>query len=77
MNTPNVKFAHAGPITRQIILDIARECLSLDTLEMRGRDSLDFHDHGVASIADALIKAYAAGAADALSIDYATIDMGE
>lgn len=41
---------------------IARDILGLETLETRKRDSLDFHDHAVWSIKEALEAAYDAGA---------------
>lgn len=40
---------------------IAREALSLETLEARNMDSLDFHDLSVWSVKDALERAYEAG----------------
>lgn len=40
---------------------IARDELRIPTLEVRGRDSLDFHDCGVGSMRDALIAAYVEG----------------
>ncbi|WP_458789196.1 DUF6900 domain-containing protein [Adonisia turfae] len=40
---------------------IAREVLDLETLESRRMDSLDFHEHAVWSIKDALERAYEAG----------------
>ena len=40
---------------------IARDILRLKTLETRKRDSLDFHDHAVWSIKEALEAAYDAG----------------
>ena len=33
---------------------IALKCLGIPTLELRGSDSLDFHDCGVANIKEAL-----------------------
>lgn len=42
---------------------IAREHLSLETLDTRNADSLDFHEHAVWCIRDALAAAYAAGLA--------------
>jgi len=45
------------------IEQIAREHLGLATLATRGSDSLDFHEHSVGSIRDALRAAYAAGKA--------------
>ncbi|TAJ12295.1 MAG: hypothetical protein EPO68_13805 [Planctomycetota bacterium] len=44
--------------------EIARQYLDLDTLKERGRDALDFHEHGVTSIAMALRAAYDAGRKD-------------
>jgi hypothetical protein len=40
---------------------IAREILGLDTLEVRNRDRLDFHELGVCQIRDALDAAFEAG----------------
>jgi hypothetical protein len=40
---------------------IARNALSIETLELRGRDSLDFHELLVTSIKRALFAAYDAG----------------
>ncbi len=40
---------------------IAREALGLETLETRGRDSLDFHDTAVWCVKEALERAYEAG----------------
>ena len=47
------------------LLKIATEILDLETLETRRRDCLDFKEHGVFSIRQALEAAYAAGAASA------------
>ena len=46
---------------RQLLTDIAKRELGIPTLEMRGSDSLDFHDIGVGSLAEALALAYKAG----------------
>lgn len=43
------------------LAQIARQYLGLDTLVERGRDRLDFHTHGVTSLAMALRAAYDAG----------------
>jgi hypothetical protein len=40
---------------------IAKEILWLETLDARGRDSLDFHELSVGSIRAALVAAYEAG----------------
>lgn len=42
---------------------IAREHLFIQTLEVRGRDSLDFHDVGVMGVKKALEAAYKLGQA--------------
>ena len=44
---------------------IAREHLGLETLDARNMDSLDFHEHGVWCIKDALEAAFRAGAESA------------
>lgn len=46
----------------QTVSDIAREKLSIDTLEIRRSDSLDFHSVAVWSVRSALEAAFAAGA---------------
>ena len=40
---------------------IAREALGLETLETRRMDGLDFHEHAVWSVKEALERAYEAG----------------
>jgi len=40
---------------------LAREHLFIETLEVRGSDSLDFHDVGVAGLASALEAAFELG----------------
>ena len=44
-----------------ILTDIAREHLSIETLETRNSDGLDFHDVSVCRVRDALAATYAAG----------------
>ena len=52
--------------TAQLFLDIAKRNMpSVETLETRNRDALDFHDVAVWSIRQALAEAYAAGMAAA------------
>ncbi len=46
---------------QNIIEQIAKKKLGINTLEIRNSDSLDFHDLGVASIRDALETAFKAG----------------
>ena len=45
----------------QFIERIAQETLFIPTLAVRGRDSLDFHEVSVGSVADALEEAFNAG----------------
>ncbi|MCA3438428.1 MAG: hypothetical protein INF48_14050 [Rhodobacter sp.] len=52
------------PPTDQLFLEIAKRHMpSVETLETRNRDALDFHDVAVWSIRQALAEAYAAGQA--------------
>jgi hypothetical protein len=52
--------------TAQLFLEIAKRNMpSVETLETRNRDALDFHDIAVWSIRQALAEAYAAGQAAA------------
>jgi hypothetical protein len=54
------------PSTDQLFLEIAKRHMpSVETLETRNRDALDFHDVAVWSIRQALSEAYAAGQAAA------------
>jgi len=54
------------PSTDQLFLEIAKRHMpSVETLETRNRDALDFHDVAVWSIRQALAEAYAAGMAAA------------
>jgi hypothetical protein len=46
---------------RPLLETIAREELRIQTLAVRGRDALDFHDVGVVSLERALRRAYVAG----------------
>jgi len=45
----------------QLLTEIAKKHLSLETLETRNSDILDFHDVAVWAIKDALQEAYEAG----------------
>lgn len=45
----------------KVITGIAKTYLSIETLETRGRDCLDFHDLSASQIRIALIKAFEAG----------------
>lgn len=58
--TPLMKGTEKTP-ARLCADRIAREILGLETLTVRNRDHLDFHDLGVCSIRHALEAAYAAG----------------
>lgn len=46
---------------QEALNQIAREVLHLETLETRNMDRLDFHEHAVWSIVEALERAYQAG----------------
>ena len=50
-----------NPEVQATLEAIAREHLAIDTLQRQGRDCLDFHDCGVASLRAALAAAYEAG----------------
>ena len=52
--------------TNDLFTRIAQKHLSIDTLETRHRDSLDFHDVGVWCVRDALQAAFEAGVAEGL-----------
>jgi hypothetical protein len=55
-----------APSTDQLFLEIAKRHMpSVETLETRNRDALDFHDVAVWSIRNSLAEAYAAGMAAA------------
>ena len=45
----------------QLLTEITKKHLNLETLETRNSDSLDFHDVAVWAIKDALQEAYEAG----------------
>ena len=45
----------------QLLTEIAKKHLNLETLETRNSDGLDFHDVAVWSLKDALQEAYEAG----------------
>lgn len=45
----------------QLLTDIAKKHLSIETLESRKSDSLDFHNVAIWCIKDALKSAYEAG----------------
>lgn len=60
------KTAPATTSLDALLLEIARRYFpSVETLETRNRDSLDFHDVSVRAMRDALAAAYAAGQAAA------------
>lgn len=45
----------------QLLTDIAKKHLNIETLETRNSDGLDFHDVAVWCLKDALQEAYGAG----------------
>ncbi|NDD59364.1 MAG: hypothetical protein EBZ47_09030 [Chlamydiae bacterium] len=52
----------------EIIAQIARKHLGIETLERRGRDHLDFSEHDVCAIKKALEEAFKAGKEDLLPV---------
>jgi len=48
-------------IADKIVEKIAKDWLDLETLGERGSDDLDFHEHSVVAIKNALIEAFDAG----------------
>ena len=59
MTTKNHTKVQRG--LNEIVARIAAEILSIETLETRRRDCLDFHDVSVWSVKKALERAYQAG----------------
>ncbi|ENO87663.1 DUF6900 domain-containing protein [Thauera linaloolentis] len=53
-----------SPSTKREIAEIARVHLHIETLEVRGHDSLDFHSLAVWNVSAALEAAYLAGMVD-------------
>ncbi len=62
------------PITH-ILAGIARDRLGIETLDVRGSDSLDFHDVSVVGIAQALNDAYEAGYRAAVAEELGVTDV--
>ncbi len=60
----NTQALQTGDITK-VLEEIARKKLRLGTLAERKSDRLDFHEHAVWQIRDALEEAYKAGFAAA------------
>jgi hypothetical protein len=59
---PIQKVPTLSPDEIDLLLEfIARDHLMIDTLEVRHRDGLDFHEVGVASLKSALLAAFDAG----------------
>ena len=59
------------------IATIAREELGIRTLDIRGRDELDFHDVHVGRIERALTRAFRAGGVAAVESIFATSTEGD
>ncbi|MFI5299976.1 MAG: DUF6900 domain-containing protein [Polyangiales bacterium] len=53
------------PVPVDVLVEIAKQHLRIETLDARNSDSLDFHDCAVWSIRDALEAAFRAGASSA------------
>ena len=62
------------PITH-IVAGIARDRLGVETLDARGRDSLDFQDVSVSGLAQALGDAYEAGYRAAIADEIGVTDV--
>ena len=60
------------PDDKDLFLKIARDYLSIVTLESRNRDSLDFYSVAVWQVESALEAAYEAGFKDALAREHQT-----
>jgi hypothetical protein len=50
--------------TKRKLEKLAKKYLWIETLKVRGRDSLDFHEVGVADLTEALDAAYELGKTD-------------
>lgn len=57
--------AAADATTEQVVAEIARRILHIDTLDTRNSDALDFHTVSVWQVKEALAAAFAAGQAAA------------
>jgi hypothetical protein len=55
------------PAIRKLLSAIAAKELDIPTLETRGRDSLDFHEVSVWSLAESLCQAHKAGELSAIA----------
>jgi hypothetical protein len=55
--------ADTNATAEAVALELARKHFNVKTLDVRGRDHLDFHDVSVESIRRALVAAYEAGKA--------------
>lgn len=62
------------PVTH-ILAGIARDRLGIETLEVRNRDSLDFHDVSVLGVGQALADAYEAGYRAAIADEIGVTDV--
>lgn len=61
-HVPNLA-GHMTAAAEVSITEIARQILRLETLETRNSDARDFHELAVWNVREALLAAYAAGAA--------------
>lgn len=60
-STEQIRDALVSALVNELLEEIAKQDLGIETLAIRGRDSLDFHDLHVASVKRALAAAYEAG----------------
>ena len=63
-------------LMRATVATIAREELGIRTLDLRGRDELDFHDLHVGRIERALMRAYREGGVAAVNRIFTTNQEG-
>ena len=64
-------------LTTVAVATIAREELGIRTLDLRGRDELDFHDLHVGRIERALLRAYRDGGVAAVNRLFTTNQGGD
>jgi hypothetical protein len=61
LEVSGVEEPEQGDATDEVLRQIAASVLEIETLEVRGSDSLDFHEVNVAAVREALAAAYEAG----------------
>jgi hypothetical protein len=61
LEVSGVEEPEQGDATDEVLQQIAASVLGIETLEVRGSDSLDFHEVNVVSLREALAAAYEGG----------------